>query len=174
MSWFEARDQCRLKKQIIRATSNSSTSFWTKYYTRRSHWMAALGNSVIFILFYSCIKCNFQICYIVFLFMTLQGCSLGVPFENNTFETVIRIHPPSEGICQELCIEHFGSNKFFLFALKVIFWNFLKDESFIFLRKNGYLYFTRMNCDNRVLRIFISRIGHADVKKTVEQFWIWI
>lgn len=42
-SWFEAKDLCR-SNGTIGTTSKSNTYFWTKYYQRRSHWIATLGN----------------------------------------------------------------------------------------------------------------------------------
>lgn len=43
-SWFDANDLCRSNGTTIVATYKSNTYFWTKYYQRRSHWMATLGN----------------------------------------------------------------------------------------------------------------------------------
>lgn len=51
-SWFEASNQCRSKGETIAATSNFSKSVWTKYYNRRSHWMAILGNYISYLIWY--------------------------------------------------------------------------------------------------------------------------
>lgn len=45
-SWFEARDCCGLIGQPLGTLHNTSYSFWSFYYKRRSHWMAPLGNCV--------------------------------------------------------------------------------------------------------------------------------
>uniref|UniRef100_A0A8W8LUB5 WSC domain-containing protein n=1 Tax=Magallana gigas TaxID=29159 RepID=A0A8W8LUB5_MAGGI len=44
-SWYQAQSFCRLNGSTIVATSRENEPFWTKYYKRRSHWIAVLGCS---------------------------------------------------------------------------------------------------------------------------------
>lgn len=43
-SWYDANDLCRSNGTTIVTTYKLNTYFWTKYYRRRSHWIATLGN----------------------------------------------------------------------------------------------------------------------------------
>lgn len=45
-SWYQAQSFCRLNGSTIVATSRENETFWTKYYKRRSHWIAVLGYQI--------------------------------------------------------------------------------------------------------------------------------